>query len=265
MTKIALYTKNQPRHAHLIEKLAGIASQVYVVQECATLFPGHVDEFQPASPTMAAYYDKMRRAEQTVFGEPRFNPRGVKVFPLRMGDLNRLQPHNLQEALACDVHIVFGSSWIKGWLADALIERRAINIHMGVSPQYRGSACNFWALRDGNPDLVGATIHLLSKGLDSGDILFHAFPKRGEIDPFELGMQAVRAAHACLVAKIGSGEIFSVAAIRQNRALELRHSRKADFTDEVALGFLDSLPTAAQLGLMLKQAPARELVRPFWG
>ena len=33
---------------------------------------------------------------------------------------------------------------------------------MGVSPYYRGCDCNFWALYDNNPHLVGATIHICS-------------------------------------------------------------------------------------------------------
>ena len=54
------------------------------------------------------------------------------------------------------------------------IKNKTLNIHMGISPYYRGTDCNFWALYDNNPHLVGATIHLLSKGLDSGAMLYHA-------------------------------------------------------------------------------------------
>ena len=43
---------------------------------------------------------------------------------------------------------------------------------MGVSPYYRGADCNFWALYDSNYHLVGSTIHYLSKGIDSGDIIY---------------------------------------------------------------------------------------------
>ena len=81
--------------------------------------------------------------------------------------MNALQ---LQAALSSDIYIVFGASFIKGWLVDFLIKNKAINIHMGLSPYYRGSSCNFWAMYDNNPNYVGATIHYLSKGLDSGEI-----------------------------------------------------------------------------------------------
>lgn len=48
---------------------------------------------------------------------------------------------------------------------------------MGLSPYYRGTDCNFWALYDKKPQYVGATIHLLSKGIDSGPTLYHALSK----------------------------------------------------------------------------------------
>ena len=83
----------------------------------------------------------------------------------------------LNSFLKSDMYIVFGSSFIKGELANFLIKKKAINIHMGVSPYYRGTDCNFWALYDNNPHLVGATIHFLSKGLDNGPILYHAMSK----------------------------------------------------------------------------------------
>ena len=61
-----------------------------------------------------------------------------------MGDLNYLNLNNLKKFLSSDIYIVFGSSYIKGKLVDFLI-KKAINIHMGVSP-YWGCDCNFWAL-----------------------------------------------------------------------------------------------------------------------
>ena len=75
------------------------------------------------------------------------------------------------------MYIIFGASYIKGWLIDFLVENNAINIHMGLAPYYRGNSCNFWALFDDKPSYVGATIHKISKGLDNGPILFHCLPE----------------------------------------------------------------------------------------
>ena len=80
-----------------------------------------------------------------------------------MGDLNKIDIDILGPALNSESFIVFGSSYIKGELIDMLVKKKCFNIHMGVSPFYRGSSCNFWALHDENFQYVGATVHLLSK------------------------------------------------------------------------------------------------------
>ena len=114
-----------------------------------------------------------------------------------------LSKESLYQALSSDLYIIFGSSFIKGWLIDYLIEKRAINIHMGLSPYYRGSSCNFWAMYDQNPEYVGATIHRLSKGLDSGDMFFHCLPNmKNTKNPFDFTMQSVKVAHEAIIEKI---------------------------------------------------------------
>jgi hypothetical protein len=174
---ITVFTSNQPRHLALIERLSGVADRVFAVQECTTVFPGVTGDFYRKSEVMQRYFSRVIAAEGEVFGRPRFLPGNVRSLVLKMGDLNGVEMDVFGEALKADVFVVFGASYIKGRLVEHLVERRAVNIHMGISPEYRGSSCNFWALYDGRPELVGATIHLLSKGLDSGPMLCHALPR----------------------------------------------------------------------------------------
>jgi hypothetical protein len=133
---------------------------------------------------------------------------------------------------------------------------------MGVSPYYRGSSCNFWALYDGNPDLVGATIHMLSRGLDSGKMLFHALPEPTVCDPFLLGMRAVRAAHNALAEEIAAGTLMNHPPEAQDKVLEIRYTRNSDFTDEVARDYLSRGVDAAKIGELLAARPHRDLLRP---
>jgi len=118
------------------------------------------------------------------------------------------------------------------------MKKRAVNIHMGVSPFYRGSSCNFWALFDGNAHLVGATIHMLTKGLDSGGMLYHALPAPAAVDPFLLGMLSVRSAHLSLIETIKNGSLFSYEPIEQDKAKQMRYTRNSDFNDAVAEEYL---------------------------
>lgn len=50
-----------------------------------------------------------------------------------------------------------------------IFNRRAINLHISYLPWNRGASPNIWSFLDETPK--GVTIHLLDKGIDSGDIL----------------------------------------------------------------------------------------------
>ncbi|MFW0778157.1 MAG: formyltransferase family protein [Rickettsiales bacterium] len=262
--KITLFTSNQPRHYSLIKDLASIASEVYVIQECMTLFPGQIPDFYAKSDIMQTYFKRVIDAEHEVFGSVDFIPSNVRTLALKTGDLNFVPMETLAPALNSDFYAVFGGSFIKSPLIDALIERNTVNLHMGMSPYYRGAACNFWALHDGNADLVGATIHKLSRGLDNGDMLFHALPKREATDPFVLGMRAVRAAHKGLLEALESKKIFDYEPVPQDKSQEIRYTRNREFTDEIASEYLQRNLTEQDVVRMFEQAPERNLIRPYY-
>ena len=108
---------------------------------------------------------------------------------------------------------------------------------MGVSPYYRGNDCNFWALYDGNPHLVGATIHLLSKGLDSGPILYHAMSNI-KTNAFEYTMSTVMSAFHSIAERIKDRSIFKINPIIQNKNNEIRYSRNIEFNEIVIKDYL---------------------------
>jgi hypothetical protein len=262
--KIVVFTSNQPRHLALLADLAGIADKVMAVQECTTIFPGEVEDFFRRSEVMQRYFSNVLEAERLVFGAPGFMPDNVSQLALKMGDLSSVSMEILAPLFNADVFIVFGASYIRGPLIDALIERNAINIHMGTSPYYRGSSCNFWAMYDSRPEYVGATIHLLSKGLDSGDMLFHAFPSQSESNPFVYGMQAVSSAHKGLCEHILNGTLFELKAMQQNKKTELRYTRNQDFTDAVAAEYLDRLPDIQQIDTAIKRRDLSLFLNPYY-
>lgn len=46
-----------------------------------------------------------------------------------------------------------------------------INMHTGLSPYYRGGQTNFWPYLYGDMDCFGVTVHKMSTGIDSGEIV----------------------------------------------------------------------------------------------
>lgn len=263
--KVTVFTGNQPRHIALINRLAAVSDVIYAVIEATTVRPGMVQDLYKKSDVMQRYFSHVMAAERKLFGDLAFSATNVRMLVIKGDDLNHLHRSQLSDALNSDLHIVFGASYIKGWLIDFLVEHKAVNIHMGLSPYYRGSSCNFWALYDGNPHYVGATIHMLSRGLDSGAMLYHALPALSDEDPFEFTMRAVEAAQRSLVERIASGALQKYVPRTQIPSAEIRYTRNADFTDEVAAEFLSRGVDNKCLKELLAVATKPQLLHPFFG
>ena len=232
--KITLFTSNKNRHNYLINLLSTISEELFVIQECNTIFPGVIPGNYPASPIMKKYFENVNNIQLKLFGNSYINNtnKNIKILPIISGDLNKCPTNLLLDFLKSDVYVVFGSSYIKGELIDFLVKQKAINIHAGVSPYYRGTDCNFWALYDGNPHLVGTTIHLLSKGLDSGPMLYHAM-SNVKTNPFEYTMSTIKSAFHSIAERIKDNSIFEIVPVIQDKSKEIRYSKKNDFNEEI--------------------------------
>ncbi len=257
--KITVFTRNQPRHLNYLRLLAEVSDSVRAFIEVNTLFPGTVKDFYPNSPAMRDYFSRVLKAEHEVFGVPRFLSANVETMPILPGDINLFSREQIRDSLDADIFLVFGASWIKGWLAEELVSKRAVNIHTGLAPYYRGSSCNFWALYDKNPGYVGATVHLLSSGLDSGPILFHTRPDYTGQDPFVFTMEAVKVVQEAILKEIIQGTLLSGRPVQQETSLLIRYSKNSDFTEAVAESFLSWRSSHDSLSNLLTMKSSPEI------
>ena len=258
--KITLFTSNKNRHNYLINLLSTISDELFVVQECDTIFPGVIPGYYQASPIMKKYFENVNNAQSKLFGNSYVNnlKKNIKILPMLSGDLNKCSMDLLSDFLKSDVYVVFGSSYIKEELVDFLVEQRAINIHAGVSPYYIGTDCNFWALYDDNPHLVGTTIHLLSKGLDSGPMLYHAMSNI-KTNPFEYTMSTIKSAFHSIAERIKDNSIFKINPIVQDKSREIRYSRKNEFNEEIVKEYFEK-----EINLNNKKFDNSLLKEPFF-
>jgi methionyl-tRNA formyltransferase len=136
------------------------------------------------------------------------------VRHLQPGTLNRDETLALLDGAGVDTVAVFGTNLIKPPLLGHW-PGRMINMHLGLSPYYRGTATNFYPLLNGEPEYVGATIHLLDNGIDSGPILRHARPEIvAEDRPHTIGCKAILAgieAFLAVLADLEQGTLEPVA------------------------------------------------------
>ena len=258
--KITLFTANQNRHNYLVNLLSNNCDEFFVVQENRTIFPGIVSGHYPATKIMKKYFENVANAQSKIFGNSHINGKNknIHLFSLQSGDLNKCSIDTLSDFLKSDVYVIFGSSYIKGDLVDFLVKNKALNIHMGVSPYYRGTDCNFWALYDNNPHLVGATIHMSSKGLDSGPILYHTMSNI-KTNPFEYTMSTVKAAFNSIAERIKDKSIFEIEPIVQDKSKEVRYSKKIEFNEKVVKNYFTK-----NIDLNSKQFDKSLLKEPFF-
>ncbi len=238
--KVTLFTSNNYRHNYLINLLSNFCDELWVIQECTTLFTGKNDEKRQDKNIIEKYFIKVLEAQNKIFKKEFVNKnnRNIKTLPILNGELNKLPLSFLDDFLKSDIYVVFGGSYIKGELVDFLVKQKTINIHAGVSPYYRGTDCNFWALYDDNPHLVGSTIHLLSKGLDSGPMLYHAMSNL-KTNPFEYTMSTVKSAFHSIAERIKDNSIFNIEPLAQDKVKEVKYTKKSDFSEQVVKEYFE--------------------------
>ncbi|MDH3979111.1 MAG: formyl transferase [Gammaproteobacteria bacterium] len=164
----------------------------------------------------------------------------------------------LANKLKPDLIAVFGTSLIRG---DLLQKGRLgiVNLHGGLSPQYRGADCTFWALFNKEPEKIGCTLHFIDAGIDTGRLIAHISPQvRPDDDELTLFWRSVKESanvYAELMRRLACGESLGapqhdMGCLYQVKQRGLRHERKVE--QMLAEGLLHG----RELGLRIRWFPA---------
>lgn len=94
-------------------------------------------------------------------------------------DLNAQPSVNFIEQIDPDLVLIFGSGMIRDPLFSNL-PKHAINLHLGLSPRYRGAATLFWPFYFMEPAYAGTTFHYIVSEPDAGDVIHQVVP---ELEP----------------------------------------------------------------------------------
>jgi hypothetical protein len=232
--KIVLFTSSGLRHRYLINQILKSGHKLIVFQEnipTNTQSGSNLD-----SNEMIEYFKLVKEAEKSVFSCFDVYTDEELIHSIPFGQLSSINLNNYIDIQKVDLFLVFGSSWIKDPLVEHLINADAINLHMGVSPYFRGTACNYWAQKLSFNDLIGGTVHYLDRGLDSGDIIKQVTLSPGVYDKFKIGMLAVKETIDYLVQNID--KIKKISSFPQDKSKTIKYSRKIEFTKELAKEFV---------------------------
>ena len=224
--RLVVFTANQPRHVAFVESLQKAGHDLIAI------FVEPKSILKPTTPALLSHWRRMRNAELEIFGDKLLIE--APVMAVRPGEISACV-QAAAFAYAADRVVVFSASWIRSPLLEAVQSRQSLNLHMGIAPSYRGSACNFWAEYDYRPELVGAQVQRLSAGLDQGEIVAERRPMiLASRDPFVRGMEAVQLGIEAMVEHLTRDYDES----RDTAQAPNRLMRRSDFTESVASDYL---------------------------
>lgn len=233
--RIAVLTSVETRHRYFARALRARGGVVAVGYEETGYQPAHVDDsdLTPAERQIVrAHFEERARQEEAHFGYDAAwigGGDGCSMRRLAPGTLNTPETLAWLAAAAPDVVVVYGTNLIRPPLLGCR-PGRMINLHLGLSPYYRGTATNFYPLVNGEPQYVGATIHLVDAGIDRGPILAHARPEIVAGDrPHTIGCQAIRAGTEAMIAVLDAMENGEVQATPQWAAPNARLYLRRDY------------------------------------
>lgn len=193
------------------------------------------------------YYGNPEASYFSAGGPPGLDrPELVKEVP----HINHPDVVQLANDLEPDLIAVFGTSLIRGEL---LQKGRLgiVNLHGGLSPEYRGADCTFWALYNKEPENVGCTLHFIDAGIDTGRLIAHISPEvRPDDDELTLFWRSVKesaSVYAELMQRLGRGErlgipqharghLYQVKQRGLRHELKVAHLLREGMLDDVGLG-----------------------------
>jgi len=130
-----------------------------------------------------------------------------------------------------DLIVSYGCSIVKSELLDQYKDR-FINVHLGLSPYYRGGGTNFWPFVNGELQYLGVTFMHINRGVDTGEVIHQIRPEIFPMDNIHsIGNRLIiKAARSMGELVRNFDRLFRPEQIRieKNKA---KYYKKADFTE----------------------------------
>ncbi|MBI4065724.1 methionyl-tRNA formyltransferase [Candidatus Kaiserbacteria bacterium] len=178
--KILLFSGNHPRHAFIhsaVLKAFEVCGIVHMQRE--NIIP------EPPAGTMSHDAENFRRhfadryaAEQKYFGEMKIEDIATKVpiHQCNASNLNSQETADFVQKCAPDIVFIFGTKIIKDPVLSVLPKDR-VNMHVGLSPWYKGAATLFWPFYNMQPQFCGVTFHQIVPAADAGAVIHQCVPE----------------------------------------------------------------------------------------
>lgn len=123
------------------------------------------------------HFSNRKKIEDKIYGnlneDKIFNQQ--EIIKITSRELNSQKIALKIKKFNADFCFIFGTDLILEPVINVLPENK-INLHLGLSPFYKGSATLFWPFYFLQPQFAGVTFHQITKDIDAGDIIHQSVP-----------------------------------------------------------------------------------------
>jgi len=193
--KILIFSGSHSRHLYIHEEVINSGAECSVViMEREGLLPFAPKEItKQDSVNFNRHFNERYTVEKKTFNEliPEEIFLGCSIHYCNPNSLNSQETINFVKNANADLAFIFGVDIIREPLLSVLPEDK-VNLHLGLSPWYRGSATLFWPFYFLQPQYAGVTFHKIVLEADAGGILHQSVPElqRGD-GVHDVGVKAV--------------------------------------------------------------------------
>jgi methionyl-tRNA formyltransferase len=139
---------------------------------------------------------------------------------VKLNSVNDRTTIALLQKLNPEVVVVSGTRIISDEVLKC-ITARFINIHAGITPKYRNVHGAYWAIVNNDMENCGVTVHLVDKGIDTGNIIYQQRIKITDKDNFST-YPLLQLAEGIILLKKALCDIFNDNLVFRKGTLESR-------------------------------------------
>ncbi len=180
MKKIIILTGDETRHC-FFKKFIALQDNISVLKTYCESKKNSIHDVvskrDNSDPVEGEHLLRRAAAEDDFFGAfVDYAPDKSNSQKIDRNEVSSHDTYNEIKSLNPDLIVAYGCSLLKGPLLSTY-KNKILNVHLGISPYYRGSGTNFWAQVNNELEYMGATFMFLDAGVDTGEIIHQIRPR----------------------------------------------------------------------------------------
>ena len=260
--KVVIFTSNALRHKFFANTIADNVDETLVISECRE--NDQINKSYGENDSIISHFNRRYLTEKKFFsGNYEFR---TKCIPILYKEVNSELIFEKIQSFNPDVMMVFGSSIIREPILSLGERNRFINLHLGLSPYYKGNGTNFWPFINDELEYLGSTILHLDSGIDTGDIITHVRPKIEEQDDVHsLGCKIIKDSVEVIIKilqRIESGQ--EINRIPQWEIQNEKIYKLKDFNEEILNKYFEKMKSGIIKNFSKKKKKEFKIIDKFY-